>query len=110
MPTLSYDGRNKPYARQLRREMTPQEAISGTTTSVPAPPSSAGKSNSAIISSIFSAPSTSLSLKSMAPSIMSRSKRPGMRREPPILTASAYRCFASAITMWMPILMGSVPQ
>ena len=25
MPTLSYDGRNKPYARQLRREMTPQE-------------------------------------------------------------------------------------
>ena len=25
MPTLSYDGRNKPFARELRREMTPQE-------------------------------------------------------------------------------------
>ena len=25
MPTLSYDGRNKPYACQLRRKMTPQE-------------------------------------------------------------------------------------
>ena len=110
MPTLSYDGRNRPFARQLRREMTPKSAISGTTTSVPAQPSSAGKSNSAIISSISTVPDTSSSLKSTAPSIMIRNKRPEMRREPPILTASVYRCFASAITMWTPILRVSVPQ